>query len=62
MLIHADNVVHRSSAAAILKVSYGIEVDNVSNPYVEYGEKLKEAVMLAITPGAFLVDSVPICK
>lgn len=49
-------------AATIMKVVYGITVKDSAEPYVSAAEKALEVLNAAGTPGAFLVDVLPILK
>lgn len=44
-----------------LNVAYGIDVQSVDHPVVLTVEKAMEALAIAGSPGAFLVDTIPIC-
>lgn len=49
------------AATIILSTAYGIEVQLENDPYVDIAEKSLHAMACAGNPGAYLVDSLPIC-
>lgn len=46
----------------IISVTYGLNVQAESDPYLEVAERAVEGFSIAAVPGTFLVDSVPILK
>lgn len=48
--------------AEIIAVTYGINVQEENDPWVEGAENVMDAVDHCVTPGAYLVDLLPICK
>ncbi|KAG6895218.1 hypothetical protein C0992_002520 [Termitomyces sp. T32_za158] len=46
----------------VMLVGYGISVDSKDDPYITTAEKGVHGFQVAIMPGAFLVDSIPILK
>lgn len=51
----------RTAGAIILRVSYGYEVKDVNDPFVELADRATEQFSLATSPGSFLVDIIPTC-
>ncbi|KAK1231056.1 hypothetical protein PQX77_005832 [Marasmius sp. AFHP31] len=49
----------KTSGALIMKITYGIEVQEDSDPFVELIEHANDNFSLATAPGAFLVDVFP---
>lgn len=45
-----------------MDIAYGIEVLPENDPYVATAEESVAALAIAAMPGAFLVDSIPLCK
>ncbi|KAF8874751.1 cytochrome P450 [Infundibulicybe gibba] len=54
--------VHHTFAATIMKITYGINIEEENDPYVETAEDALDAMVKAGVPGAFLVDFIPILK
>ena len=52
----------RMTASLSLSVAYGIDVQSVNDPFVVMVEECMKTISTAGTPGAFLVDSLPIRK
>lgn len=50
------------AASMILNITYGIDVQDFNDPYVQTVEKAMDALTEAGVPGAFLVDTFPICQ
>ncbi|KAJ6563069.1 cytochrome P450 [Mycena vulgaris] len=46
----------------ILSVTYGIDALSADDPYLSMVEKAAESLKIAMVPGRFLVDSIPILK
>ncbi|KAG6829830.1 hypothetical protein H0H92_003373 [Tricholoma furcatifolium] len=46
----------------IMALTYGLEIQEKDDPYVEAAAKGVHPLMVAVMPGAFLVDSIPILK
>jgi len=44
----------------ILNVTYGIDVQSANDPYIRIANESVQAVVNALVPGAFLVDTLPI--
>ena len=49
-------------AATIMKIGYGITVQESDDPYISIAEEALKGVAAAGIPGAFLVDLFPILK
>jgi len=49
-------------AATIMKVAYGIDVQESDDPYIMIAEEAVNGAKQAAVPGAFLVDLLPILK
>lgn len=45
-----------------MQVSYGIRIRDSDDSYVDIAEKVMGSIAVAGNPGAFLVDTIPICK
>ncbi|KAF8874752.1 cytochrome P450 [Infundibulicybe gibba] len=54
--------IHHTFAATIMKVTYGIDIREENDPYVETAEEAMEGMAKAAVPGTFLVDFIPILK
>lgn len=50
-----------SIGAIILKITYGYDVEDENDPFVEQADEYMQKVSLMATPGAFLVDLIPPC-
>ena len=50
----------RTAGAIILRISYGYEVKENNDPFVELADKATEQFSLATAPGGFLVDVIPV--
>jgi cytochrome P450 len=61
-----DDVLHRmihtSIGQTIIKVVYGIDLNETDSEYVSLTEKLVDNFNEATLPGRFLVDFLPVCK
>lgn len=51
--------IRRSVGATILKVSYGYEIKQTNDPFIELAEKATEQFSQASAPGRWLVDLIP---
>ena len=49
-------------AATIMKIGYGIAVQETNDPYISVAEEVLDGLSQAGVPGAFWVDLVPILK
>ncbi|KAF5335259.1 hypothetical protein D9758_016236 [Tetrapyrgos nigripes] len=54
--------IRHSIGVIILSSTHGIDVRMDHDPYMDAAEKSTDALSHAITPGAFLVDSIPLLK
>lgn len=56
--------VYRTSLAGalVMDIVYGIDVQPEDDPYIDIAEKAMAGAAEASTPGAFLVDFLPICE
>ena len=50
------------AGAIILMIAYGYPVQEGDDPYVDLADKALDEIAQATTPGAFLVDSLPILQ
>nr|BAL05137.1 cytochrome P450 [Phanerodontia chrysosporium] len=50
------------SAASILGVTFGMDIEDINDPYVVLAEEAINYVLSAAIPGSFVVDSLPILK
>ena len=48
-------------AATIIRITYGIEIEDYDDPNVAAAELAVQHIADAGTPGAFMVDILPIC-
>jgi cytochrome P450 len=65
LLVTPDNFLHHirhTFAATIMKIGYGIAVQESDDPYISVAETASDGVTQAGIPGAFLVDLAPILK
>jgi hypothetical protein len=58
----AIKIISSTFAATIMKIGYGIAVQESDDPYISIAEEALSGVTAAGIPGAFLVDSIPILK
>lgn len=49
-----------TAAATIMRVAYGIQVDDSGDRYIAAAEEAMDSLSQAGVPGAFLVDTIPI--
>ncbi|KAJ2933474.1 hypothetical protein H1R20_g3643, partial [Candolleomyces eurysporus] len=54
--------IRRSVGAVVLKVSYGYEVKENRDPFIELADKATKQFSLATAPGGYLVDLIPALK
>ncbi|KIJ60079.1 hypothetical protein HYDPIDRAFT_139854 [Hydnomerulius pinastri MD-312] len=54
--------IRRTAGAIILKISHGYNVKGGDDPFVELADKSMANFSLVATPGAFLVDHVPVLR
>ncbi|KAJ7167132.1 cytochrome P450 [Mycena filopes] len=50
------------AGALILDITYGIQVRQKHDPYIDLAEEVMHTFSLAVVPGAFLVDTFPLLK
>lgn len=50
------------AAETIMSIAYGIEILPENDPYVRLAEQATKTFVLALVPGAFLVDMFPFLK
>ena len=53
------SLVLRNVSATILRVTYGFDEKTSNDDFVTQAEECMQAVMLALNPGAYLVDTIP---
>ena len=58
----ANKILSSTFAATVMKIGYGIAVKESDDPYISMAEIALAGVSEASTPGAFLVESLPILK
>ena len=58
----ANRIVSSTFAATIMKIVYGIAIQESDDPYISMTEEALKGVAEAATPGAFWVDFFPILK
>jgi hypothetical protein len=54
--------IKRTAGAVILRISYGYEVRETDDPFVQLADLATEQFSLAASPGQFLVDVIPACR
>ena len=62
MCEEANKIISSTFAATIMKVGYGIDVQESNDPYISMAEVAFTGASDAAVPGAFLVDLFPILK
>lgn len=50
---------HRNAGAVILMMTYGYNIMDHNDPFIDIVDKATEQFAVASTPGAFLVDTLP---
>ena len=58
----ANKIMKSTFAALIMKIGYGIVVQDSNDPYISIAEKAFEGMAEAGIPGSFWVDLIPILK
>jgi hypothetical protein len=58
----ANKIITSTFAATIMKIGYGIDVQESNDPYISMAEIAFTGASEAAVPGAFLVDLLPILK
>ncbi|PPQ75950.1 hypothetical protein CVT26_005853 [Gymnopilus dilepis] len=54
--------IRHTFAAVIMRISYGIAVEDSSDPYISRAEEALKGLAVAGIPGSFLVDMIPLLK
>ena len=54
--------IRRNAGAIILMMTYGYRIRETDDPFVKVVDEATEQFAAASTPGAFLVDTLPMCK
>ena len=54
------NLIRSMAASTIMRVTYGIEVQERNDIYISAAERAVDTMSVAGLPGAFIVDSLPI--
>ena len=62
MCLGADKIISSTIAATVMKISYGIAIQESEDPYISMAEEAFNGVAEAGIPGAFWVDTFPILK
>ncbi|KAF4584991.1 hypothetical protein EYR40_001817 [Pleurotus pulmonarius] len=62
VLVDGDNIVLSNAASSIMKIVYGIDVAPKDDYYITIAERALDGMAKAASPGAFLVDILPILK
>jgi hypothetical protein len=57
-----NKIISSTFAATIMKVGYGIDVQESNDPYISMAEVAFTGASDAAVPGTFLVDLIPILK
>ena len=57
-----DKIITSTFSATIMKIGYGISVQESDDPYISIAEEAMHGAAEAGIPGAFLVDLFPILK
>lgn len=50
------------SGETIMTIAYGLDVKPKNDPHLQAAEEAIDALLQAVVPGAFLVDSLPVLK
>ena len=58
----ADKFIKSTFAATIMKIGYGIVVQESDDPYISLAEEVLKGLAEAGIPGSFWVDLIPILK
>ena len=58
----ANKIITSTFAATIMKIAYGIAVQESDDPYISIAEETAKGLAEAGVPGAFWVDMFPILK
>ena len=61
-MYYANKIITSTFAATIMKIGYGIAVQESDDPYISIAEELLSGAAEFGVPGAFLVDLFPILK
>ena len=59
LLLHTHAIAFRAVGATILRITYGYEVQESKDPFVQLADQATEQFSFATAPGGFLVDLVP---
>lgn len=51
-----------TAGAIILRISYGYQVKENNDPFIDLADRAMDGISQATTPGAFMVDILPLCK
>jgi hypothetical protein len=62
MCLDANKVISSTFGASIMKIGYGITIQESDDPYVSIVEEVLDGVTQAGLPGTFWVDFFPILK
>jgi hypothetical protein len=62
LLRGADKIISSTFAATIMKIGYGIAVQETDDPYISIAEEAVAGATEAGIPGVFWVDFLPILK
>ena len=52
----------RTAGSIILRISYGYDVQDTDDPFIELADKATDQFSLSTAPGAFMVDLIPACN
>jgi hypothetical protein len=58
----AHKTITSTFAATIMKIGYGIAVQETNDPYISVADEVLDGLTQAGVPGTFLVDLIPILK
>ena len=58
----ANEIITSTFAATIMKIGYGIDVQESDDPYISIAEQVMNSGSKAAIPGAFWVDFLPLLK
>ncbi|KAG6895072.1 hypothetical protein C0993_010209, partial [Termitomyces sp. T159_Od127] len=57
-----DGNLRQMAGETILRTTYGLDIKDKNDPYIELAEKATRSLFTAAVPGAYLVDLLPILK
>jgi hypothetical protein len=55
-------ILYSAAGAIILRISYGYDVEENNDPFVDLADRVMDHLSQSTAPGAFMVDIMPSCK